>query len=184
MLTLTKDQCRIGLEAEDRRLVWYLLATAPCDGTVPSEPVRTFAVDASLTSQLSRSASRYQHALREVFGNVGVPKRCFRLPFLGVEPSVLPEGKHSKLLAPTCIRDCTVPLALSVADATVLLTQPSIAESAAHDRVISTLAQLHGLRYCPQVPNLALIMLSYLSEAEVFTAMVCFKSPSVSEVTQ
>jgi hypothetical protein len=58
------------------------------------------------------------------------------------------------------------------ADATVLLTQPSIAESAAHDRVISTLAQLHSLRYCPQVPNLALIMLSYLSEAEVFTAMV------------
>ena len=54
----------------------------------------------------------------------------------------------------------------------MLLTQPSIAESAAHDRVISTLAQLHGLRYCPQVPNLALIMLSYLSEAEVFTAMV------------
>lgn len=61
---------------------------------------------------------------------------------------------------------------LPFADATVLLTQPSIAESAAHDRVISTLAQLHGLRYCPQVPNLALIMLSYLSEAEVFTAMV------------
>jgi hypothetical protein len=92
MLTLSKEQCRVGLEAEDRRLVWYLLATAPCDGTVTSEPARTFAVDAALTSQLARSSSRYQHALREVFGNVGVPKRCFRLPFLGVEPSVLPEG--------------------------------------------------------------------------------------------
>ena len=92
VLTLTKEQCRVGLEAEDRRLVWYLLATAPCDGTVPTEPVRTFPLDTTLTAQLSRSASRYQHALREVFGNVGVPKRCFRLPFLGVEPSVLPEG--------------------------------------------------------------------------------------------
>jgi len=41
----------------------------------------------------------------------------------------------------------------------------------------SARSHMHGLRYCPQVPNLALIMLSYLSEAEVFTAMVRARYP-------
>ncbi len=49
--------------------------------------------------------------------------------------------------------------------------QPSIAASAAHDRLIAVLAQLHSLRYCPQVPALALILLSALSEPEAFGAM-------------
>ena len=49
--------------------------------------------------------------------------------------------------------------------------QPSIAASAAHDRLIAVLAQLHSLRYCPQVPALALILLGALSEPEAFGAM-------------
>ncbi|RYG40336.1 hypothetical protein EON68_04360, partial [archaeon] len=46
-----------------------------------------------------------------------------------------------------------------------------MAVSAAHDRVIAVLAQLHSLRYCPQVPNLALLLLHVMGEAEAFTAL-------------
>ena len=57
------------------------------------------------------------------------------------------------------------------AEATALLAQPSIAASAAHDRLIAVLAQLHALRYAPQVPALALALLRALPEAEAFAAL-------------
>lgn len=90
----------------------------------------------------------YAAALFQVFGNLDpCPARIFKIPFLGVEPSVLPEA------------------------ATTLLLQPSVKISAAHDRVICALAQQFQLRYCPQVPNLALILLHAHTEAETFAVI-------------
>ena len=78
------------------------------------------------------------------------PPRLFRIPFLGVEPSVLPE------------------------EAIPLLVQPSVAVSSAHDRVVAALAQACApLEYAPQVPSLSLILLHQLrwSEARTFCAV-------------
>jgi hypothetical protein len=138
-----KSTCRHGIDVSGRRSAWMALATnTDAAGSGFSSPLASTA-----SSQMARE-HYYRAALREVFGNLDpLPSKIFRIPFLGVEPAVLPE------------------------EATVLLSQPSIAVSAAHDRIICVLAQLHSLRYCPQVPNLALILLGYLSESETFSAM-------------
>jgi Rab-GTPase-TBC domain len=137
----------MGLAPSQRRQAWLDLAVTI--GDVKKDETRD---DPLQKEALLREKEKREHyfraALREVFGNLDpLPGKIFRLAFLGVEPAILPE------------------------EATVLLSQPSIAVSAAHDRVISVLAQLHSLRYCPQVPNLALILLSYLSESDTFAAM-------------
>jgi hypothetical protein len=55
--------------------------------------------------------------------------------------------------------------------ATELMHQPSISLSAAHDRVVCVLAQLHGLRYCPMLSNLGLLLLRHLSESATFSVL-------------
>jgi hypothetical protein len=69
------------------------------------------------------------------------------VPFLGVEPIALPPS------------------------ATELMHQPSISLSAAHDRVVCVLAQLHGLRYCPMLSNLGLLLLRHLTEVQTFAVL-------------
>ena len=79
------------------------------------------------------------------------PSRLFRIPFLGVEPAVLPE------------------------EAIPLLVQPSVAVSSAHDRVVAALAQACApLDYAPQVPALSLVLLQQLrwSEARTFCTVM------------
>ena len=51
------------------------------------------------------------------------------------------------------------------------MSQPSIAMSASHDRIVSTLAQLHGLRYCPMLSNLGLLLLRHLTESQTFAVL-------------
>ena len=78
------------------------------------------------------------------------PSRLFRIPFLGVEPAMVPE------------------------EAVPLLVQPSVRTSSAHDRVVCALAQACSpLAYAPQVSSLTLILLQQLawSEARAFLAM-------------
>ncbi len=55
--------------------------------------------------------------------------------------------------------------------ATELMHQPSISLSAAHDRVVCVLAQLYGLRYCPMLSNLGLLLLRHLSESLTFSVL-------------
>lgn len=139
-----KTACRAGLPQESRRRAWAAL-TGVSTNTAPASSATAAEDQARAWEQQEHY---YRASLREVFGNLDpLPSKIFRIPFLGVEPAVLPE------------------------EATVLLAQPSIAVSAAHDRIICVLAQLHSLRYCPQVPNLALILLGFLSESETFSAM-------------
>ena len=71
----------------------------------------------------------------------------WQVPFLGVEPMALPPS------------------------ATELMHQPSISLSAAHDRVVCVLAQLYGLRYCPMLSNLGLLLLRHLSESLTFSVL-------------
>ena len=142
---LDKGVLRRGeLSPGARRGAWLALASAGAAAGVALP-----ALPASLPLPLAGGVhAYYRAALHEVFGaNVPVPSRLFRIPFLGVEPAVLP------------------------AEATALLAQPSIAASAAHDRLIAVLAQLHALRYAPQVPALALALLRALPEAEAFAAL-------------
>ena len=90
----------------------------------------------------------YLHAARTVFGTASpLPAHLFKVPFLGVQKASVPEP------------------------ALFLLQQPGIALSAAHDRVVSVLAQLEGLVYCPMLPNLALILLRHMNEAEAFIVL-------------
>lgn len=90
----------------------------------------------------------YLAALEKVFGAGNIkPSKVYRVPFLGVEPMALPPS------------------------ATELMHQPSISLSAAHDRVVCVLAQLYGLRYCPMLSNLGLLLLRHLSESLTFSVL-------------
>eukprot|EP01138_Halocafeteria_seosinensis_P011680 gb/GECG01011936.1/.p1 GENE.gb/GECG01011936.1/~~gb/GECG01011936.1/.p1 ORF type:complete len:805 (+),score=102.19 gb/GECG01011936.1/:1-2415(+) len=120
-----KLRCRNGLAHVERRFMWMKLAGVQANNLV-----------------------FYLQPALQVFGNANpLPKKLFKVPFLGVEPQSVPEP------------------------ALYLLQQPSVALSAAHDRVVSVLAQLESLTYCPMVPNLALILLHYLNEAEAFIVL-------------
>ena len=94
----------------------------------------------------------YGRACAAVFGVLTPrPARLFRIPFLGVEPAVLPE------------------------EAIPLLVQPSVSVSSAHDRVVAALAQACApLTYAPQVPALSLILLQQLrwTEARTFAVVL------------
>lgn len=92
----------------------------------------------------------YGRACAAVFGVLTPrPARLFRIPFLGVEPAVLPE------------------------EAIPLLVQPSVSVSSAHDRVVAALAQACApLTYAPQVPALSLILLQQLRWTESRTFAV------------
>jgi hypothetical protein len=91
--------------------------------------------------------SYYDRVCVSIYGVVQPrPARLFRIPFLGVEPAVLPE------------------------EAIPLLVQPSVAVSSAHDRVVAALAQACApLDYAPQLPTLCLILLQQLRWGEART---------------
>jgi hypothetical protein len=87
-----KAQLRRGeLPPSSRRDVWLAAAQAGAAAgraTLPSAG----GLPAPTAAAAAASAYYYRAALHEVFGaSTPAPARLFRIPFLGVEPSVLPE---------------------------------------------------------------------------------------------
>lgn len=98
---------------------------------------------------LDEADAEYVADCKKVFGILcSKPDRLFHIPFLGVEPAILPQ------------------------EAISLLVQPTVAVSAAHDRVVALLAQVCNLNYAPQVPAIALILLQQSGWNEVQTYVV------------
>lgn len=128
-----KGTCRSGLSPDSRRTAWFALVTS-----------RGASIDVTSTTAevLGQGSARYQHALLEVFGNMGLPERCYSVPSLGGEPA----GEEEAEVPP--------------------------ARRAARDRIVCTLTQQYSLQYFPQVPVLVSIFLNYMSEVEAFCAVV------------
>ena len=142
--TVSKERCRAGFASShaERRRAWLALALrGPPDDGAPA----TITVTAS---SLDHGRAVYEASLQSVFGSlVPAPRRLFSVPFLGVEPHVIPAG------------------------AAALLSQPTEAASGAHDRLVCVCTQLRGLQFAPQVPALALLLLTELTEWETAAAL-------------
>lgn len=134
-----KAACRSGLDPERRRAAWLALATT-----------RAASMDLSRAPAdlLAAGSARYQHAVRAVFGNVGVAAHCFSVPTLGGGSSAEDvEGDRPA------------------------------ERRAAHDRIVCTLAQQFSLQHFPQLSSLVSAMLSYMSEVEAYIAVVRRRPP-------
>ena len=96
-----KAQLRRGeLPPSSRRDVWLAAAQAGMAAGRATLPSASAGLPAPTAAAAAASAYYYRAALHEVFGaSTPAPARLFRIPFLGVEPSVLPEEVRARRCA-------------------------------------------------------------------------------------